>query len=69
MEAFNGLLNKFATFDKGFTFLCMFGVWGYSRVQLASRAIRAAAKIRDLLNHVYNVAGVSIGVTSGQLLF
>ncbi|CAG0921246.1 unnamed protein product, partial [Notodromas monacha] len=65
MDAFDGLLNKFSTFDKGFSFLCMFGVWGYSRSQIALRSLRAARKVHTLLNHVYRVDAVSLGVTSG----
>ncbi|XP_053470608.1 adenylate cyclase type 10-like isoform X2 [Ictalurus furcatus] len=62
----NGQINKIFFFDKGCTFLCVFGLPGYKRKDESALALQAADSIsktcRKTMKHLKTI---SIGVTTG----
>ncbi|XP_071834307.1 adenylate cyclase type 10-like isoform X1 [Apostichopus japonicus] len=66
LRKFEGCLNKIFMFDKGCTFLCMFGVPGYKHEDDCARALKCAYQISERLKNGPNVSQVSIGVTTGS---
>ncbi|XP_035683245.1 adenylate cyclase type 10-like [Branchiostoma floridae] len=61
-----GCLNKVFMFDKGCTFLAIFGLPGYKHEDDSAHALKASSKILKDLQQKDNVRHVSIGVTTGS---
>ncbi|XP_063957938.1 adenylate cyclase type 10-like [Lytechinus pictus] len=65
MLAFEGCLNKVFMFDKGCTFLAIFGLPGYKHEDDCARALRCSYRMIELLKGTNNIIQASIGVTTG----
>ncbi|XP_078675268.1 adenylate cyclase type 10-like isoform X2 [Branchiostoma floridae x Branchiostoma belcheri] len=61
-----GCLNKVFMFDKGCTFLAIFGLPGYKHEDDSAHALKASSKILKELGEKENVRHISIGVTTGS---
>ncbi|XP_071485807.1 adenylate cyclase type 10-like [Diadema antillarum] len=66
MLAFEGCLNKVFMFDKGCTFLAIFGLPGYKHEDDCARALKCSYRMIELLKATKNVIQASIGVTTGS---
>ncbi|KAJ8028262.1 Adenylate cyclase type 10 [Holothuria leucospilota] len=64
---FQGLINKIFEFDKGTSFLVLFGLPGFKHEDEISHALQCAAQIRKNVNALVEVKQVSIGVTTGKV--
>ncbi|XP_006147101.1 adenylate cyclase type 10 [Tupaia chinensis] len=65
LKVFRGQINKVFMFDKGCSFLCVFGFPGEKVPDEPTNALQSAMNIFDLCSHTENIQTVSIGVTSG----
>ncbi|KAJ7358882.1 Adenylate cyclase type 10 [Desmophyllum pertusum] len=63
---FRGNLNKVFSFDKGCTFIVIFGLPGDKHEDDPARALKAGHKILDTLHQVMDITNESIGVTTGR---
>ncbi|OWF53352.1 adenylate cyclase type 10-like isoform X2 [Mizuhopecten yessoensis] len=61
----HGCLNKVFLFDKGCTFLVIFGLPGYKHEKDCAHALMCSYKMRKTLVKMAGVTNVSIGVTTG----
>ncbi|XP_060063755.1 adenylate cyclase type 10-like [Ylistrum balloti] len=61
----HGCLNKAFLFDKGCTFLVIFGLPGYKHERDCAHALMCSYKMRKTLVKIEGVKNVSIGVTTG----
>ena len=67
ITAVSGCLNKVFAFDKGITFLVIFGLPGFKHKNEVAHALQCADAIsQELLKEVNGIRKVSIGVTTGQ---
>ncbi|XP_014638746.1 PREDICTED: adenylate cyclase type 10 [Ceratotherium simum simum] len=60
-----GQINKVFMFDKGCSFLCVFGFPGEKAPEEVTRALESAMDIFNFCSEVHKIHTVSIGVTSG----
>ncbi|CAF4061971.1 unnamed protein product [Rotaria sp. Silwood2] len=61
-----GVLTKALLFDKGFSFLCVFGLPGYKQGDDTANALKSAQMIHSTIRDQYQfVENCSIGVTTG----
>ncbi|XP_034145486.1 adenylate cyclase type 10 isoform X3 [Esox lucius] len=68
MVSHQGRINKVFMFDKGCTFLCLFGLPGDKREDERAHALQAACGIHDICQREFcNLKTVSIGVTTGPV--
>ncbi|XP_043231991.1 adenylate cyclase type 10-like isoform X1 [Amphibalanus amphitrite] len=66
ITAVSGCLNKVFAFDKGITFLVIFGLPGFKHKNEVAHALQCADAIsQELLKEVTGINRVSIGVTTG----
>ncbi|XP_059944594.1 adenylate cyclase type 10 [Mesoplodon densirostris] len=65
LKVFRGQINKVFMFDKGCSFLCVFGFPGEKAPDEVSHALESAVDIFDFCSHVHKIHTVSIGVASG----
>ncbi|KAM5237489.1 adenylate cyclase type 10 [Ctenodactylus gundi] len=65
LRVFRGQINKVFMFDKGCSFLCVFGFPGEKVPDEATHALESAVDIFDFCSQVHKIRTVSIGVTSG----
>ncbi|XP_067031685.1 LOW QUALITY PROTEIN: adenylate cyclase type 10-like [Acropora muricata] len=61
-----GNLNKVFSFDKGCTFVVIFGLPGDKHEDDPARALKAAQRILDSLHQIMDITNESIGVTTGR---
>ncbi|XP_071790978.1 adenylate cyclase type 10-like isoform X1 [Asterias amurensis] len=66
MKEFQGCLNKVFMFDKGCTFLAIFGLPGYKHEDDCARALQCSYRLLEHLKVTPNVTQASIGVTTGS---
>ncbi|XP_052249078.1 adenylate cyclase type 10-like [Dreissena polymorpha] len=64
-KAMNGSLNKLFLFDKGCTFLLIFGLPGFKSENDCAHALMSSGRMKSQLHKVQGVRNVSIGVTTG----
>lgn len=64
-EKFSGTLNKVFSFDKGCTFIVIFGLPGQKQEDDAIRALKCAHYIFESLHALQEISNESIGVTTG----
>ncbi|XP_054836317.1 adenylate cyclase type 10-like [Eublepharis macularius] len=68
LHPFRGKINKIFTFDKGCTFLCIFGLPGDKQADESTHALDCALKIHTFCStSLMKVKLVSIGVASGPV--
>ncbi|XP_004589196.2 adenylate cyclase type 10 isoform X4 [Ochotona princeps] len=65
LNVFRGQINKIFMFDKGCSFLCVFGFPGEKAPDEETRALESAMNVFDFCSQVQKVHTVSIGVASG----
>uniref|UniRef100_A0A8C8R8H4 Adenylate cyclase 10 n=1 Tax=Pelusios castaneus TaxID=367368 RepID=A0A8C8R8H4_9SAUR len=66
IQVFRGKINKVFMFDKGCTFLCVFGLPGDKQADESTHALECAFKIFNFCSvRLMKIKLVSIGVTSG----
>uniref|UniRef100_A0A8C9PA75 Adenylate cyclase 10 n=1 Tax=Spermophilus dauricus TaxID=99837 RepID=A0A8C9PA75_SPEDA len=65
LKVFRGQINKVFMFDKGCSFLCVFGFPGEKAPDEFSHALESAVDIFDFCSQVHKIHTVSIGVASG----
>ncbi|KAM6154286.1 adenylate cyclase type 10 [Erethizon dorsatum] len=65
LQAFRGQINKVFMFDKGCSFLCVFGFPGEKAPNEVTHALESAVNIFDFCSQVPKIHTVSIGVASG----
>ncbi|CAC5390739.1 unnamed protein product [Mytilus coruscus] len=65
IKALHGCLNKVFLFDKGCTFLVIFGLPGFKHEQDCAHALMCSYRMKETLCDVTGVLHVSIGVTTG----
>ena len=65
VNIFGGVLTKTMAFDKGSSFLCVFGLPGVKHENESCHALECAQKLFNLLRKIESVKTVSIGVTTG----
>ncbi|XP_070318848.1 adenylate cyclase type 10 isoform X1 [Odocoileus virginianus] len=65
LRVFRGQINKVFMFDKGCSFLCVFGFPGEKAPDEVTHALESAVDIFDFCSQVHKIRTVSIGVTSG----
>ncbi|XP_023562081.1 adenylate cyclase type 10 [Octodon degus] len=65
LQAFRGQINKVFMFDKGCSFLCVFGFPGEKEPNEVTHALESAVDIFDFCSQVPKIHTVSIGVASG----
>ncbi|XP_019064466.1 adenylate cyclase type 10 isoform X5 [Fukomys damarensis] len=65
LQAFRGQINKVFMFDKGCSFLCVFGFPGEKEPNEVTHALESAVDIFDFCSKVPKIHTVSIGVASG----
>ncbi|XP_045081481.1 LOW QUALITY PROTEIN: adenylate cyclase type 10-like [Coregonus clupeaformis] len=64
----HGRVNKVFMFDKGCTFLCLFGLPGDKREDESAHALQAAYGVHDLCQkEIRSLKTVSVGVTTGPV--
>ncbi|KAI0220394.1 Adenylate cyclase type 10 [Lamellibrachia satsuma] len=66
VKAKMGNLNKIFMFDKGCTYLAVFGLPGFKHENDCAHALFCAAQMKKELDHVDKVSICSIGVTTGS---
>ncbi|XP_033097383.1 adenylate cyclase type 10-like [Anneissia japonica] len=64
---FQGMINKIFEFDKGTSFLVIFGLPGFKHENEIGHALQCSSKIQQSLNMMEAVRRVSIGVTTGKV--
>uniref|UniRef100_A0A8C3H6P0 Guanylate cyclase domain-containing protein n=1 Tax=Chrysemys picta bellii TaxID=8478 RepID=A0A8C3H6P0_CHRPI len=68
IHVFSGKINKVFMFDKGCTFLCVFGLPGDKQADESAHALDSAFKIFNFCSEMLmKIKLVSIGVTSGPV--
>uniref|UniRef100_A0A3B4CBB1 Guanylate cyclase domain-containing protein n=1 Tax=Pygocentrus nattereri TaxID=42514 RepID=A0A3B4CBB1_PYGNA len=68
MQFHHGRINKVFMFDKGCTFLCLFGLPGDKRVDECAHALQAAYSIHQAcLQEIKSLKTISVGVTAGPV--
>uniref|UniRef100_A0A8C3WIH2 Guanylate cyclase domain-containing protein n=1 Tax=Catagonus wagneri TaxID=51154 RepID=A0A8C3WIH2_9CETA len=67
LRVFRGQINKVFMFDKGCSFLCVFGLPGEKAPNEAAHALESSMDIFDSCSQVHKIHTVSIGVTSGTV--
>ncbi|XP_065266003.1 adenylate cyclase type 10 [Emys orbicularis] len=68
IHVFSGKINKVFMFDKGCTFLCVFGLPGDKKADESTHALDSAFKIFNFCSEMLmKIKLVSIGVTSGPV--
>ncbi|XP_067388626.1 adenylate cyclase type 10 [Emydura macquarii macquarii] len=68
IQVFRGKINKVFMFDKGCTFLCVFGLPGDKQADESTHALESAFKIFNFCSvRLMKIKLVSIGVTSGPV--
>uniref|UniRef100_A0A8D1XN50 Adenylate cyclase type 10 n=1 Tax=Sus scrofa TaxID=9823 RepID=A0A8D1XN50_PIG len=65
LRVFRGQINKVFMFDKGCSFLCVFGFPGEKAPDEVTHALESAVDIFDFCSQVHKIHTVSIGVASG----
>ncbi|XP_070123730.1 adenylate cyclase type 10 isoform X5 [Equus caballus] len=65
LRVFRGQINKVFMFDKGCSFLCVFGFPGEKAPDEFAHALESAMDIFSFCSQVHKIHTVSIGVTSG----
>uniref|UniRef100_A0A8C0WML7 Adenylate cyclase type 10 n=1 Tax=Castor canadensis TaxID=51338 RepID=A0A8C0WML7_CASCN len=65
LKVFRGQINKVFMFDKGCSFLCVFGFPGEKAPDEVTHALKSAMDIFDFCSQVHKIHTVSIGVASG----
>ncbi|XP_037681356.1 adenylate cyclase type 10 [Choloepus didactylus] len=65
LKIFRGQINKVFMFDKGCSFLCVFGFPGEKVPEEITHALESAVDIFDYCSQVHKIETVSIGVASG----
>ncbi|XP_012584365.1 PREDICTED: adenylate cyclase type 10 [Condylura cristata] len=65
LRVFRGQINKVFMFDKGCSFLCVFGFPGEKAPDEVTHALESAVDIFDFCSQVHKIRTVSIGVASG----
>ncbi|KAK3591572.1 hypothetical protein CHS0354_041619 [Potamilus streckersoni] len=65
VTSMQGCLNKLFLFDKGCTYLVIFGLPGYKHDQDCAHALICSGRMKKTLDKVPGVLRVSIGVTTG----
>ncbi|XP_012383078.2 adenylate cyclase type 10 [Dasypus novemcinctus] len=65
LKVFRGQINKVFMFDKGCSFLCVFGFPGEKVPDEVTHALESAVDIFDFCSQVHKIETVSIGVASG----
>ncbi|XP_022103709.1 adenylate cyclase type 10-like isoform X2 [Acanthaster planci] len=66
MKEYQGCVNKVFMFDKGCTFLAIFGLPGYKHEDDCARALQCSYRLLEHLKATPNVTQASIGVTTGS---
>ena len=61
-----GCLTKIIMFDKGLTYLVVFGLPGYMHDNQSANALKFSYRVKSLLNSIKHVSEVSLGVASGS---
>ncbi|XP_077996460.1 adenylate cyclase type 10-like [Glandiceps talaboti] len=64
---FQGCLNKIFMFDKGCTFLAIFGLPGYKHENECAHALQCSHRMREKLSKVARITAASVGVTTGNV--
>ncbi|XP_052767837.1 adenylate cyclase type 10-like [Mya arenaria] len=64
-KSMHGSLNKVFLFDKGCTFLLVFGLPGYKHENDCAHALMCSGRMKSQLDKISGVELVSIGVTTG----
>ncbi|XP_054443540.1 adenylate cyclase type 10 [Pteronotus mesoamericanus] len=67
VRVFRGQINKVFMFDKGCSFLCVFGFPGEKAPDEITHALESAVDIFDFCSQVHKVYTVSVGVASGTV--
>ncbi|XP_008065793.1 adenylate cyclase type 10, partial [Carlito syrichta] len=67
LKVFHGQINKVFMFDKGCSFLCVFGFPGEKAPDEVAHALESAVDIFDFCSQVHKIHTVSIGVTRGTV--
>ncbi|XP_072504824.1 adenylate cyclase type 10 isoform X3 [Notamacropus eugenii] len=65
LKNFKGQINKVFMFDKGCSFLCVFGFPGEKATDEITHALESAVIIFDYCSQIFKIKIVSIGVASG----
>ncbi|XP_003767448.1 adenylate cyclase type 10 isoform X1 [Sarcophilus harrisii] len=65
LKTFKGQINKVFMFDKGCSFLCVFGFPGEKAPDEITHALESAVIIFDYCSQIFKIKIVSIGVASG----
>ncbi|XP_075396582.1 adenylate cyclase type 10 [Tenrec ecaudatus] len=65
LRIFRGQINKVFMFDKGCSFLCVFGFPGEKAPDEITHALESAVDIFDFCSQIHRIQNVSIGVASG----
>ncbi|XP_074122612.1 adenylate cyclase type 10 [Sminthopsis crassicaudata] len=65
LKTFKGQINKVFMFDKGCSFLCVFGFPGEKAPDEITHALESAVIIFDYCSQIYKIKIVSVGVASG----
>ncbi|XP_071950991.1 adenylate cyclase type 10-like isoform X2 [Antedon mediterranea] len=64
---FQGMINKIFEFDKGTSFLIIFGLPGFKHENEIGHALQCSSKIQQSLKIMSTIKQVSIGVTTGKV--
>ncbi|XP_028936584.1 adenylate cyclase type 10 isoform X4 [Ornithorhynchus anatinus] len=67
LRTFRGQINKVFMFDKGCSFLCVFGFPGEKAPDEITHALESAIEIFDYCSQIFKIRVVSIGVASGTV--
>ncbi|XP_071487219.1 adenylate cyclase type 10-like [Diadema antillarum] len=67
VSQFQGMINKIFEFDKGTSFLVLFGLPGFKHEHEACHAVQCAGQIKDVVSAMIEVKQISIGVTTGKV--
>nr|XP_020830307.1 adenylate cyclase type 10 isoform X11 [Phascolarctos cinereus] len=67
LKNFKGQINKVFMFDKGCSFLCVFGFPGEKAPDEITHALESAVVIFDYCSQIFKIKVVSIGVASGTV--
>ncbi|XP_023931775.1 LOW QUALITY PROTEIN: adenylate cyclase type 10 [Lingula anatina] len=66
VRSFQGSLNKIFMFDKGCTFLVLFGLPGFKHEGDCAHALQCSYRLKNKLDMHKNITQTSIGVTTGN---
>ncbi|XP_038056299.1 adenylate cyclase type 10-like isoform X2 [Patiria miniata] len=64
---FQGVINKIFEFDKGTSFLVLFGLPGFKHEDEVGHALQCSSQITTTVNDMIEVRQVSVGVTTGKV--